>query len=348
MLKVTLQPINDAVAVPNGSLLLPPLLGKKLNVAMSCGGNGICATCHVRVREGMDQLSAMDAKERRTLALVAEADPTSRLACQTHVHGDGVVIELPRGMYIEKADDLLSLLGTRAPENILHPIRGHILIPQGKIITRTLLVQSRALDEEVRQMKDGLTGRGGGRAVAAPPETRSFPATGRGVAPRPGPRPGPLKDAAPSGSRAPAPAGPVPGTWHGETRRDPAAARTRCARDRARGRVGPAGHPAARGRAQIERFSIRARLAPGPIDRFVHRLDRGPGDRPGLRVTRDPTGPDPHCPFEPRSGTGDHAGPAAHDGPPGRQVSPRRVRRKGRARGRVPGAPYDPEHSGRH
>ena len=107
MYQLSLQPINRAVTVSPGSLLLPALLGQKLNIAMSCGGNGICSTCHVRVREGADQLAPMQAKERRTLALVADADATSRLACQTYVQGDGVCLELPRGMYIEKVEDLL-------------------------------------------------------------------------------------------------------------------------------------------------------------------------------------------------------------------------------------------------
>jgi ferredoxin len=194
MYQIRLEPVGSTVTVPPGSLLLPALLGKDLNVAMSCGGNGICSTCHVKVRAGMDDLSAATAKERRTLALVADADATSRLACQAAVLGDGVVLDLPRGMYVEAVDDLLGLLGDRAPENILHPIRGHVLIPRGKIVTRTLLEQSRSLDDEVRRMKDGLAGV---RPAAEPP---AFAASGSGRAPPPGGRPVP-----PAARPAPAP-----------------------------------------------------------------------------------------------------------------------------------------------
>lgn len=157
MKRVALMPIQDSMLVRTGAPLLSALLAKGMNILMSCGGNGLCATCHIHVREGMDQLSPKEAREQRTLLLLANADASSRLACQTKVLGDGVVLELPQGMYIEKMEDLLGLLGTRAPENILHPVDGRILIPKGKIITRTLLERSRSLADEVKKLKAQMT-----------------------------------------------------------------------------------------------------------------------------------------------------------------------------------------------
>jgi len=180
MKKVTLEPTGDTTLVRTGTFLLPALLAKDLKVQMSCGGNGICSTCHVRVRAGAENLSPPEAKERRTLALVADADSTSRLACQTRVHGEGVIVHVPRAMYLERADDLLSLLGMRAPENILHPIRGHVLIPKGKIITRTMLEQSRSLDDEVRRVRESSTGK---TDTATGSSSRTFSATGTGIVP---------------------------------------------------------------------------------------------------------------------------------------------------------------------
>jgi ferredoxin len=180
MNKVHLQPLNETALVRDGEFLLQALLGKNVKVLMSCGGNGVCSTCHVRIRQGGEQLSPVQVKERRTLGLVADADETSRLACQTQVYGDGVIVDLPAALYIDKSDDLLALLGSRAPENILHPIRGHVLIPKGKIITRTVLEQSRTLDAEVRQMKDGLLGK---REAEAALQPRTFTASGSGKAP---------------------------------------------------------------------------------------------------------------------------------------------------------------------
>jgi ferredoxin/tRNA A-37 threonylcarbamoyl transferase component Bud32 len=178
MKKIALEPLGESAVLVTGAPVLSALLAKNLKVLMSCGGKGICSTCHVRVCAGMEQLSPAGAKERRTLALVADATPQSRLACQAAVYGDGITVAVPEGMYIEKADDLLGLLGTPAPENVLHPVNGAILIPKGKLITRTLLEQSRGVEQEVRQLRAG----GAGTA-----EKRStFIASGITIRPTPG------------------------------------------------------------------------------------------------------------------------------------------------------------------
>jgi hypothetical protein len=63
-------------------------------------------------------------------------------------------------MYIESADDLIALLGTRAATNILHPVTAVVLIPKGKLITRTLLEQSRGVASDLKKAtksESGLT-----------------------------------------------------------------------------------------------------------------------------------------------------------------------------------------------
>jgi|GEM_PF-102978 len=153
MKSVMLEPIHESSTVRTGTFLLKALLAKECNVLMSCNGNGLCATCHVHVRKGMQQLSPMTDRERRTLTIISGTDSGSRLACQCRVMGDGISVELPKGMYIEKAEDLLSLLGTRAGENILHPIDGSVLIVKGKIITRARIEELAHLREDVRKMQ---------------------------------------------------------------------------------------------------------------------------------------------------------------------------------------------------
>ncbi|VTS06024.1 2Fe-2S iron-sulfur cluster-binding protein [Tuwongella immobilis] len=153
MKSLTFQPINEVQAIPTGTDLLQALLAKNLNVLMACGGKGLCATCHVHIKSGMEQLTEMTPRESRTLSFITGVDQSSRLACQCRVLGDGLVVQLPEGMYIERAEDLMSMLGQRAAQNILHPINGSILIEKGKIITRTRLEQLKELNVEVESLK---------------------------------------------------------------------------------------------------------------------------------------------------------------------------------------------------
>ena len=151
--ELTFQPINESLMVPTNSDMLQALLAKDLKVLMACGGKGICATCHVKVRDGMDKLTPINPREQRTLSFITGVEPSSRLACQCRVLGDGVTVELPEGMYLEKVEDLMSLLGTRAEKNILHPINGSTLIAKGKIITRSRLEELRSLNTEVADLR---------------------------------------------------------------------------------------------------------------------------------------------------------------------------------------------------
>lgn len=153
MKSVKFVPLQEQQSVKTGARVLDALLAKELNVLMACGGKGLCATCHIRVRDGMDRLSPMTEREKRTLSFVSGADPASRLSCQCRILGDQVVVEVPEGMYLERADDLLSFLGSRAMTDILHPIHGGVLIPKGKIITRTRLEELRRVDAELASLK---------------------------------------------------------------------------------------------------------------------------------------------------------------------------------------------------
>lgn len=75
MKKIRLEPLGEVVALPTGRRLLDALLAKDLKVLMSCGGRGICSTCHVHICSGMEQLSPVSPNEKRTLSLVANVTP---------------------------------------------------------------------------------------------------------------------------------------------------------------------------------------------------------------------------------------------------------------------------------
>lgn len=154
MKRVELTPVGTALEVSTGSRLLDGLLGMRLKIQMACGGKGLCATCHVRVCEGAEELTPRTAREDRTLRLVDGAGPTSRLACQAHVLGDGVVVELPDGVFVQTAQEMADLIGSRAEHDYLHPISGSVLIPKGKVITRTILQLFVTLTEDLRKLRE--------------------------------------------------------------------------------------------------------------------------------------------------------------------------------------------------
>ncbi|MBW4489400.1 MAG: 2Fe-2S iron-sulfur cluster binding domain-containing protein [Trichocoleus desertorum ATA4-8-CV12] len=138
---VRLEPIAQQTSVETNGSLLSILINKDLDVLKECGGRGMCATCHVYVSQGMDSLSAMNRREQRTLEIITTCKPNSRLACQSRVLGNGVVVELPPGMYINSLQDIEALIGRRAEQDLLHPITGQVLVEVGKLITRSMLKQ---------------------------------------------------------------------------------------------------------------------------------------------------------------------------------------------------------------
>lgn len=138
---VKLDPINQEVSIQTNENLLSALLKNELNVLKECGGRGMCATCHIFIKEGMDSLSPVNRREMRTLEVITSCNQFSRLACQARVIGEGITIEVPSGMYVSQFDDIEELIGRRAEDNILHPLTGTVLVEAGKLITRTMITQ---------------------------------------------------------------------------------------------------------------------------------------------------------------------------------------------------------------
>jgi ferredoxin len=58
---------------------------------INCRGNGLCGTCRVLVKKGMENLSPKGRLERIKLAMMLSSighEDEIRLACRTQVHGD--------------------------------------------------------------------------------------------------------------------------------------------------------------------------------------------------------------------------------------------------------------------
>ncbi|UZQ56177.1 2Fe-2S iron-sulfur cluster-binding protein [Trichothermofontia sichuanensis B231] len=138
---VKLEPIGQETEVETNGNLLSVLLNEELDVLKECGGRGMCATCHVYIKQGMEYLTPMNRREQRTLEVITSCKTNSRLACQARVLQNGVVVELPPGMYVRSLQDIEALIGRRAEQPLLHPITGQVLVEEGKLITRSMLKQ---------------------------------------------------------------------------------------------------------------------------------------------------------------------------------------------------------------
>lgn len=152
MKSITLQPLNRVISVKTDTKVLDTLLASQCEVAMACGGMGLCATCHVFVKQGETALTPRTDRENRTLGSITGARADSRLSCQARIIGDGVVVELPEGMYLQNVDDLRSLIGKRAETVIMHPRDGRVLIDKNKIITKSRILELEGEDYDVSKI----------------------------------------------------------------------------------------------------------------------------------------------------------------------------------------------------
>ena len=75
--------------------LLDIALAHDIHLEHNCGGSCACTTCHVVVKKGEENLSAMQEDEEDRLDTATGLTIHSRLGCQAMVRGD-VVVEIPK------------------------------------------------------------------------------------------------------------------------------------------------------------------------------------------------------------------------------------------------------------
>lgn len=91
MIKLTVIDRDDTakeIEIPEGINLnlMEVLKASEYDILATCGGMALCATCHVQVVEGLDQLPEPQDNELDMLDTLPDAGTDSRLACQLRVN----------------------------------------------------------------------------------------------------------------------------------------------------------------------------------------------------------------------------------------------------------------------
>ncbi len=136
---VKLEPLGLRINVSLKSSLWRSLKHAKVDIAATCGGQGTCGTCALRVIEGAEHLSPIQSLERRTLKNTNKDPIIYRLTCQASALESGVVFHLDKNAE-KKLTQILGRLKNRlAPRDIHHPVTGDLLVQEGKLITQEIL-----------------------------------------------------------------------------------------------------------------------------------------------------------------------------------------------------------------
>lgn len=139
MSTITINIHGQQVQAEQNSTLLSVFKEHDILVNQICGGQGMCASCHFFVVEGSEALTAPTNQEQMTLQFTKIDRPGARLACQTRAIGDGIIIELPKGTFLESEQDLEQEIGKKAKKTLIHPMTGEVLVEAGKLVMRSAL-----------------------------------------------------------------------------------------------------------------------------------------------------------------------------------------------------------------
>jgi 2Fe-2S ferredoxin len=92
--------ISRNIDVPLGMSAMQAALNNRIEgIPGECGGNAMCATCHVYVDSAfLDRIPAVNANEKFMLSIAAEGpQPNSRLSCQIKMAEglEGLILRIP-------------------------------------------------------------------------------------------------------------------------------------------------------------------------------------------------------------------------------------------------------------
>ena len=87
MPKLTVQPQNLTFDIPTDENVMDFLRTKELYVRSSCGGNGSCSDCLIKITKGEDNVNSPSFEELQLIGNVFHITK-ERLSCQTKLTGD--------------------------------------------------------------------------------------------------------------------------------------------------------------------------------------------------------------------------------------------------------------------
>jgi len=93
MAEINILKSGKVIQVSDGANLMQALLDGGLPVASSCGGDGVCAKCHVKVIAGSENLSK-ETQEEQELREINDIPKGQRISCQTTIFGN-VTLDTP-------------------------------------------------------------------------------------------------------------------------------------------------------------------------------------------------------------------------------------------------------------
>jgi len=90
-IKINIQNADNSVTsldapTDMGLSLMEFLKGNEYDIMATCGGMALCATCHVEVLSGYDDLPPISDDEYAMLDTLPNITPTSRLSCQLRLN----------------------------------------------------------------------------------------------------------------------------------------------------------------------------------------------------------------------------------------------------------------------
>jgi ferredoxin, 2Fe-2S len=92
MAKVRFEPDGIEVDVPVGTSILEASNQGHAQVGSACGGVCACSTCHVIIKQGLDDLATSSEREEDILDKAFDVKPNSRLGCQAKILRDDVTV----------------------------------------------------------------------------------------------------------------------------------------------------------------------------------------------------------------------------------------------------------------